>query len=231
MARPPAGSLMSFLAEVPDPRQASGKRHPLVAMLAHACCAMLCGCRGYAAIAQWGRDQPIGLMHRLGYHRTPPSYGSFQGLLSRLDAAALEVALSRWVAHLLGEPAVEDLRAMAIDGKTSRGSLTPHDAAVHLLAALDQKTGGVLGQVRVDAKTNEHKAALGLLQGLVLSGRVVTGDAMFCQRDLSRRIIESGGHYLWKVGDNRPSLKAAIASAFEPAPSPLRPAQTGRATR
>ena len=227
MTHPHAGSLMSFLAEVPDPRHASGKRHPLLAMLTHACCAMLCGCRGYAAIAQWGRDQPIELMHRLGYHRTPPSYGSFQGLLSRLDATALEAALSRWVAHLLGEPAVEDLRAVALDGKTSRGSLTPYGAAVHLLAALDQKTGGVLGQMRVDAKTNEHKAALDLLQGLVLSGRVITGDAMFCQRDLSRQVIQSGGHYLWKVDDNQPSLKAAIESAFEPALSPLRPTPPG----
>jgi hypothetical protein len=49
-------SVMSFLGDVPDPRDASGKRHPLVAMLAHACCASLCGCRGYAAISQWGRD-------------------------------------------------------------------------------------------------------------------------------------------------------------------------------
>ena len=75
---------------------------------------------------------------------------------------------------------------------------------------------------RVDAKTNEHKAALELLAGLALRGRVVTGDAMFCQRDLSRQVIEAGGHYLWKVDDNQPSLKEAIASAFEPACSPLR---------
>ena len=57
---------------------------------------------------------------------------------------------------------------------------------------------------------------------------MVTGDAMFCQRDLSRQVIEAGGHYLWKVDDNQPSLKEAIASAFEPAPSPLRAAPAGR---
>jgi len=228
MPRLPAGSLMSFLADVPDPRGAMGRRHPLVAMLTHACCAMLCGCPGYAAIAQWGRDQPIEFMHRIGYRRTPASYGSFQGLLSRLDAAALEAALSRWVAHLLGEPVLGDLRAMALDGKTSRGSLTPFDAAVHLLAAMDQRTGGVLGQIRVDAKTNEHKAALELLRSLALAGRVVTGDAMFCQRDLSKQVVEAGGHYLCKVDDNQPTLKAAIESAFEPAFSPLRTASPGR---
>jgi hypothetical protein len=228
MAYHPPGTLMAFPAEVPDPRDASGKRHPLVAMLTHACCAMLCGARGYAAIVQWGRDQPIELMHKLGYRRRPASYGAFQSLLSRLDAKALELALTRWAAHLLGEPAAAGLRATALDGKASRGSLGPHDAAVHLLAAMDQQTGCVLSQMRVDAKTNEHKAALDLLKGLALTGRVVTGDAMFCQRDLSGQVVAAGGHYLWKVDDNQPSLKEAIASAFEPACSPLRAAAPGR---
>ena len=228
MTQYPAGCLMSFLADVPDPRGAMGRRHPLVAILTHACCAVLCGARGYAAIAQWGRDQPIDFMHRIGYRRTPASYGAIQAALSRLDAAALEAALARWVAHLLGGPAVGELRAMALDGKTSRGSLTPLAPAVHLLAAMDQKTGGVLRQMRVDSKTNEHKAALELLGGLVLRGRVVTGDAMSCQRDLSRQVIEAGGHYLRKVDENQPSLKQAIRSAFEPAPSPLREAPRGR---
>ena len=222
MAHSPPGSLMAFLADVPDPRDASGKRHPLVAMLAHACCAILCGCRGYAAISQWGRDQPIEFMHRLGYRRTPASFGAFQALFSRLEAPALEAALARWAEHLIGPRAADSLAAVALDGKSLRGSLSPHAAAVHLLAALDQHTGCVLRQVRVDGKTNEHKAALGLLKEMALSGRVVTGDAMFCQRDLSRQVVESGGHYLWKVDDNQPTLKEAIRSAFEPARSPLR---------
>jgi hypothetical protein len=219
---------MSFLAEIPDPRGRPGKRHPLAAMLTHACCALLCGARGYAAIAQWGRDQPIEFMHRIGYRRTPASYGALQSLLSRLDPRALEAALARWAAHVLGEPAVAELRGTALDGKTSRGSLSALGAAVHLLAAMDQRTGCVLRQVRVDAKTNEHKAALELLADLTLRGRVVTGDAMFCQRDLSRQVVAAGGHYLWKVDDNQPSLKGAIGSAFEPAHSPLRAAPPGR---
>ena len=64
-----------------------GRRHTLPAMLAHACCAMLCGRRGIDAIVQWGRDQPIELMHRLGYTRTPASFGAFQAPFARLDAA------------------------------------------------------------------------------------------------------------------------------------------------
>src|SRR4051812_5440046 len=160
MTYAPPGSLLAFVAEVPDPRSRHGRRHALVAMLAHACCAILCGCRGYAAIAQWGRDQPIEFMHRLGYRRRPASFGAFQALFARLPADALEAAPARWAAPLLGPRAGQDLRAAALDGKVSRGSGTADGPAVHLLAALDQETGGVLAQARVPAETDEHKAAL-----------------------------------------------------------------------
>jgi hypothetical protein len=231
MPQPETGSLLAILADVPDPRARSGRRHPLVAMLAHACCAILCGCRGYAAIAQWGRDQPIELMHRLGYRRTPPAYGTFQGLFSRLDAGAFEAAVASWIAQLLPAGGAERLRPVALDGKVARGSVTADAPAVHLLAALDQETGCVLAQARVPAETNEHKAALTLLKNLVLEGRVVTGDAAFCQRDLCRQVVDSGGHYLIKVDDNQPTLKADIEAAFGPAFSPLRAAQGGRGVR
>ena len=72
----------------------------------------------------------------------------------------------------------------------------------------------------LDGKTNEHKAAPGLLEGLVLDGRVVTGDAMFCHRDVAETILGRGGHYFFTVKDNQPALLADIAAAFEPAFSP-----------
>jgi hypothetical protein len=227
MAQPEPGSLLAFLAEVPDPRDRPGRRHPLVAMLAHACCALLCGCRGSAAIAQWGRDQPIELMHRLGYRRRPPAYGTFRGLSTRLDAAAFEAAVARWVAGLLPAQGGDGLRAVAIDGKAARGSGTAEAPAVYLLAALDQQTGCALAQARVPAQTNEHKAALALLKAMVLQGRVITGDAAFCQRDLCRQVVDDGGHYLIKVDENQPTLAADIATAFGPSFPPLRPAEGG----
>lgn len=71
--------------------------------------------------------------------------------------------------------------------------------AVHLLAAVEHKTGCVLSQCCVDAKTNEHKAALDLLKTMVLKGKVIMGDAMFCQRDLCEQIVEDGGEYCFPV--------------------------------
>lgn len=70
-------------------------------------------------------------------------------------------------------------------------------------------------------ETNEHKAALHLLKQIVLTGRVITGDAMFCQRDLCEQVVAAGGDYLLTVKDNQPELKAAIAAEFQPGLSPL----------
>jgi hypothetical protein len=201
--------------------------HPLGAMLTAACSAILCGARGYAAIAQWGRLQDIAWMHRLGFRRRPPGQGAYRKLFLKLDLKALEAALAAWAEHLVGAPAQDQaLRAVAIDGKTLRGSETPLRGAVHLLAALDQATGGVLAQTAVAPTTNEHKTAFALLEMMVLQGKVITGDAAFCQRDLCQHIVTQEGHYFFKVDDNQPTLKADIALAFEPGFSPL---ESGRA--
>jgi hypothetical protein len=216
-----ANSLLAHLARLPDPRSPKGQRHPLSALLGAACAAILCGARSFAAIAQWVRDQPLELAHRLGFRRTPPCQGAYRYLFLRLDTAALEEALCAWITPLV-QPTPEQLRPTALDGKTLRGSLSALRPAVHLLALLDGPTGGVLRQTAVDAKTNEHKAALALLEGLILEGRLVTGDAMFCHRDVADRILAGGGQYFLVVKDNQEVLRRDIEAAFEPAFSPLR---------
>jgi len=77
---------------------------------------------------------------------------------------------------------------------------------------LDQATGGVLSQQAVSPTTNEANTAVDLLKTIVLKGRLVTGDAMFCQRELCQKIVDSGGDYLFIVKDNQPELKAAQRS-------------------
>ena len=214
------GSLLAHLARIPDPRSPHGQRFPLTALLAAACTAILCGARSFAAIAQWARGQDIGLMHRLGFRRTPPTAGAYRYLFLRLGAEDLASALSRWMAPLV-QPRDGRLRPTPLDGKTVRGSHGPLRAAVHLLALLDGPTGGVLRQAAVDAKTNEHKAALDMLEGLVLEGRLVTADAMFCHRDVAEKVLGQGGHYFFAVKDNQETLLKDIQAAFEPAFSPL----------
>jgi hypothetical protein len=104
--------------------------------------------------------------------------------------------------------------------------MTAHQRSIHLLAILDQQTGCVLSQQQVAAYTNEAKAALELLRTLVLKGRVVTGDAMFCQREICQEVALGGGDYFFVVKDNQPTLRAAIAAEFEPGFSPRRATAT-----
>ena len=214
MSSIPAGSLLAYLAEVSDPRGRQGRRHPLAAMLAATVCAMLCGARGYTAIVQWLHLQTVDTWHQLGFTRTPPKKTCFEKLFAALPAESLELVLSKWIEKGLKVSVDNELQAVAMDGKTLCGTLTPHQRAVHLLAALDQKTGCVLSQRAVDVKTNEHKEALALLKSLVLKGRVITGDAMFCQREVCEQILKGDGHYFFVVKDNQPTLLQNIQSAF-----------------
>jgi len=179
--------------------------------------------RGYTAIAQWAADQDITLMHRLGFTRRPPKLGGIRKLLIALDITAFEAALTRWAESLLSRPCGHDPSppdAFAIDGKTARGSSDGLRKAVHLLSVVAHESGLTLAQRAVPDgvldKTNEHKAGLGLLAALVLEGRLITGDAMFCQRDLSAQIIGQGGHYLFFAKENQPTLLRDIEAAFAP---------------
>jgi hypothetical protein len=217
------GDLLSFLAAVPDPRSRHGRRHPLPALLAAVCLALLCGAKSYAAIVQWAADQDLALMHRLGFTRRPPKLGGFRKLLMALDVAAFEAALSRWAEAVLGRPVAAGAappEALALDGKSARGSFDGLEKAVHLLWLVAHESGLTLAQAAVPNggrdKTNEHKAALRLLEGLVLQGRLITGDAMFCQRDFCQQVLDGGGDYLVFVKENQPTLLHDIEAAFAP---------------
>jgi DDE_Tnp_1-associated/Transposase DDE domain len=228
----PAGSLLDYLQQIPDPRGRQGRRHALAAMLAAVVCGLLCGARGYAPIAQWLHAQPVDVWHLLGFLRRPPKKGAFRKLLMRIAPQAFEDAVRRWVDRVLAQlPKNSQIQAVAIDGKTLCGTLQPHQRTVHLLAAFDHQTGHVLSQTPVDDKTNEAKTALELIKGLILQSRLITGDAMFCQRDVCRAIIDSGGDYFLIVKDNQPPLRNDIAADFQPAFSPLHRAAAAETPR
>jgi DDE_Tnp_1-associated/Transposase DDE domain len=232
-------SLLEVLAQVPDPRSRHGQRHPLSAILSLAVVAMLAGAKSYAAIAQYGRDQGFALAHALGFTRgKTPTKSTFSVLFRILDVHAFEQALSRWIASRLPEG---QEKLISLDGKTARGSREVEVPGQHLVAAYLAEAQAVLAQIRVDAKTNEHKAALQLLGILPVKGNIITGDAMFCQRDLCAAIIAAGGDYVFTVKDNQPSLGSDIGAgltyqeqaqrltaAFSPGgPAGLAPSRTG----
>jgi hypothetical protein len=184
-------SLYEAFGEVPDPRKASGRRHPLQAVLTLTAVAMLSGARSLYAIAQFGRDRGKEFARTLGFTRdVPPCCTTLHYLFAELDHTAFEKAIRRWIKQ---QVASEDWESVSLDGKTLRGTQGHEIAGVHLLAAYAHEAKVVLDQIPVNAKTNEHKAALELLKLVPLEGKLVMGDAMFCQRDLSRKIREKKG--------------------------------------
>ncbi len=225
-----ARPLIEVLAEIEDARQARGKRHPLVAILALMCVATLCGYRSYGAIAEWGRNDGAGLLEALGF--TPPSAATLDRALRGLDRAAFEAASGAWAEEVLAAVAVAPgagPTAVAIDGKALRGSRTQGAAGSHLLSAVSQRLGLPLGLRTVDDKTNEIPVFHDVLRGLVGEGRVDTMDALLTQRAAAQAIVEGGGDYVMVAKDNQPRLcddaAAVLASPSHLGP-PLATAQT-----
>jgi hypothetical protein len=210
-----AGSLWQALASVPDHRRNAGKRYPLASLLLISVAALLSGRRDQLGIVRWGRRLSQEALQAIGISRNRvPAPSVWCELFQGLDIGALERALGNWVR---GE---QPAGHVAIDGKRLRGSATAQTPGVHLLAAFSATLQGVIGQLRVAPEANEITAALQLLKTLPLDGVVITGDAMFTQREICRVIIEGGGDYFFTVKDNQPGMKADIALAFGP-DSPL----------
>lgn len=183
-------SLWEAFAGIPDPRAASGRRHPLQAILTLSAVAMLSGARSLYAIAQFGRDRGREFAAALGFTRQrTPCCTSFHYLFERLDREEFEKRLRDWTQ---AQRQADGWKQISIDGKELRGTQGHEIPGVRVLAAYAHEAKLVLDQIPVDAKTNEHKTALELLNLIPLSGTLVMGDAMFCQRDLSRKIIKKG---------------------------------------
>jgi hypothetical protein len=215
-------SLSEVLTTIPDPCDPSGLRHPLPAVLNLLVVATLDGMRSLEAVAQFVRDHGTPLAHALGFRSArTPCKATLSNLLRRLDVNAFEAAVGRWVVARCPDLGGQ----LCLDGKAARGSKGGALPAVHLLAAYAPRVAAVVAQIRVDKKTNEHKAALELLGVLPLAGAVVTGDAMFCQKDVCAAVVKGEGDYLFTVKDNQPTLHYDIAcmfaesSAFSPLPT------------
>jgi len=209
--------LIEVLAEIPDFRHPRGRRHSLAAIFALACSAMLCGYRSYTAMAEWGRNYGVHLTRALGFTRRPPCAATLHTVFRRVDRDVLEAKVGAWAEGLLaGTPAPAE--AMAVDGKTLRGSKKQGAPAAHLLSVLAPRLGLTLAQQAVADKTNEIPVALELLRHVILEGRVVTMDALLTQRSIAQQIVDAGGDYVMMVKDNQPRLHEDITTVFALAP-------------
>ena len=208
-------SLFYHLDCLTDRRKPKGVRYPLAIALVFVILAKLAGENDPEGIAHWISLRKDMLIEALKLKRkTTPHPTTFSSIVGRaVDAEELQQAVTRFLLSVVvGGLSVE----MPIDGKTLRGTIPPGKTqGVHLLAAYLPQQGIVLMQIEVESKENEIVAAPRLLKSVDLKGKIVTGDAMFAHRELSRLIVERGGEYLWTVKDNQSSLREEIEMAFE----------------
>lgn len=200
--------LFALLGSITDPRARRGVRHPIQSVLAVAVCATLAGAKSFGAIYEWAADQSKLLLLRLRCWRgRAPSERTLRRVLLSVDAQQIDTHLGQWFAGF------QELAsgALALDGKTLRGSREGSQAGVHLLAAVVHGSGQVVAQTRVDGKTNEITRVAPLLSDLDIGGSVVTGDALLTQREIARHLVEDkGADYVFTVKDNQPTLRADI---------------------
>lgn len=210
------GQLSEQLAQIPDKRKARGKRYTLAILLQVIIIAKLSGENTPTGIAEWAKLRHKELQAFFGYHRAiNPGHNTIRRtMVSSLNDDDLQKCIRRYLHQTYGG---QQSILIVIDGKTLRGTIPKGKTqGVHLLAAYLPDEGVVLLQIEVEKKENEIVAAPKLLSQLDLKGRVVSGDAMFAQRDISVQVLAQGGDYIWMVKDNQPTLREDVERFFEP---------------
>lgn len=208
--------LRHVLAKVADPRAEQGQRHQFIAILMLVSAAMLCGYDNPNQIATWGQSLEPEFLRELGFKRgVAIAKSQLYAVLSQIDVAQLERWLGSWVERVLHELDPDTpLLAVAVDGKTLRGSKKLGAAMSHLLSVVSHGLGLTLYQVGVDSKTNEIPLVQELLKGLLIEGRVFTMDALLTQRQIAQTIVDHKGDYFMIAKGNQAHLQQDIRLYF-----------------
>src|SRR5713101_7025379 len=209
MKKKPSAVLLEHFAILPDPRIERHRRHKLSDILVIAVCAVLCGAESFPAIEDFGQVRYEWLKQFLELPGGIPSHVTFNRVLRLLDPVKFQACFLSWMQAVAEETQGE---VVAIDGKTLRRSFDKGTAkrAIHMVSAWATENGVVLGQRKVDDKSNEITAIPELLELLAIKGCIVTIDAMGCQRAIAQQIVEGKADYVLALKDNQPTLHQAV---------------------
>ena len=230
-------SLLSAFRQLTDPRDPRGVRHPFAGLLAVIFLGLLSRQPDFASIARWAKRHWAVLKPAFGLTRTyAPHETTYSRAAARVSVAEFRAALVRWLSGVLTDRPT----TAAVDGKTSKQADDADGDPIHVLNVFAHGANVCLADWPVgDGKDTEPdvlKAHLDELFALWPSLRVLTGDALFCQRPLARAIIEAGRDYVLAVKDNQPDLHETIRTAFadataESADATVREKSAGRSRR
>ena len=218
-------ALVEWLETIADPRrQGENLKHRLVDIIIVGFCGVLAGCEDFVEIAEWAKLQEEFFRSFLELPHGIASHDTFTRVFAMLKPTTLQEVLLPWLLERRGLPG----DWVHVDGKTLRRTrrTTPKLKALHVVSAWAGQTGMTLGQVAVEAKSNEITAMPQLLELLDLRDKIVTTDAMGCQKAIAETIVAGSGDYLLAVKENQPTLHAEIQAAFATAAPP--PARSPR---
>jgi predicted transposase YbfD/YdcC len=203
--------LIEAFSSLKDPRTGPAQRHDLTEMIVMALCAVLCGANNWVDVAEWSEDNEAWLKRYLVLEHGTPSHDTFGRVFRLLDAKVFEGCFRAWISGLVG--VVEGV--VAIDGKSTRGSRDGSGSALHTISAYATESGLCLAQEQTNNKGHEIPAIKALLDTLALKGCIVMIDAIGCQTEIARKILERGGDYLLVVKENQKRLADALGEFFE----------------
>ena len=202
-------SITSHFADLEDPRVLRTRRHNLLDILVIAISGVICGAESWVEIEKYGKSKQAWLATILPLPNGIPSHDTFGRVFAQLDPRHFHECFARWITSLHEATAG---RLIGIDGKTLRHSFDTGlgKGPLHMVSAWAAANHLVLGQVAVADKSNEITAIPELLRLLDLHGAIVTIDAMGCQKEIAKQIVEAGGDYVLAVKGNQESLEAAV---------------------
>ena len=213
MPKKPLEAIEEHFGKVSDPRINRTKDHKLIDIIAIAICAVICGAEGWVDIELYGKSKQPWLSTFLELPNGIPSHDTFGRVFSLLDAQQFQLAFYEWVF------AVNEIvqgQVINIDGKCLRGSDDKYlgKRAIYMVSAWAEANQLVLGQRKVDEKSNEITAIPELLKLLAIAGCIVTIDAIGTQTSIAQTIIEAGADYVLSVKDNQGHLFEDISVLF-----------------
>jgi predicted transposase YbfD/YdcC len=224
-----ACELVDRAKTIPDPRrQCRNLKHRLEDILVLGFCGVLAGCDDFVEIADWAQQNVAFFRTFLELPHGIPSHDTFNRVFTTVKPAALQEVLLPWLLQRRGLPG----DWIHVDGKALRHTRRKSAGlgALHVVSAWAGQTGLTLGQVAVGAKSNEITAMPQLLELLDLRQKIVTTDAMGCQKEVAKTVVEGEGDYVLAVKDNQPTLHAEVQAAFAAAETKPTPAQRAYTT-
>ena len=219
MKATPTSSILTHFSAIQDPRVDRQKKHQLQDIFFITLCAVISGADNWVMIEEFGKCKEEWFTEQLNLKHGIPSHDTFGDVFAALDTQKFSECFSRWVADL---STLSGGEVIAIDGKTIRRSLdkASKKAAIHMVSAWAQQNHLVLGQVKVDDKSNEITAIPTLLERLDITGTVITIDAMGCQKKIAKQIVSQKADYVLSLKGNQGDLHDDVTTYFRSRLSP-----------